>query len=405
MSPTQDEPTLQEMSRRLTELEQVHARLHEELGALQAKHSTAREQLRPLPQDVLGVFSSSVAGTPAVSATGTNGAHGVTATSDSGTGVYAQSSNLLGLHAVGGGANPTPPDQLPKAAILAEGGPSLGIFATSNGDAIYVNGGNELGSFAIRAVGMHGGATSGGVSSYSYEGTGVVAQSAHLVGLHAVGGGAISTPPDQLPASAVYADGGPGFGVYALNDSAASAILAQNNNGDGVDASSTNGTGVYAQSSNLLGLHAVGGGATPAVPPPITQAAIFAEGGPNVGVYATSQSSTGVQGQSDTSTGVSGITESGFGVTANGGSGGVALQVIGKIEVQGNLVGSVTMAAGKKTLTVNNAAATANSLILLTPLNNPQAFLWIGARKAGSFTIDASKALPTNVTILFLIIN
>jgi hypothetical protein len=63
-------------------------------------------------------------------------------------------------------------------------------------------------------------------------------------------------------------------------------------------------------------------------------------------------------------------------------------------------VGSVTMAANTRTLTVGNAAATANSLVLLTPLDNPQAFLWIGARSTGSFTIDASQPSPTNVTII-----
>ena len=62
------------------------------------------------------------------------------------------------------------------------------------------------------------------------------------------------------------------------------------------------------------------------------------------------------------------------------------------------------MEAGTKTLKVNNAGAPANSLIFLTPLEDPQA-LWIGARKAGSFTIDTSKALPAKVTIVFLIIN
>ena len=63
------------------------------------------------------------------------------------------------------------------------------------------------------------------------------------------------------------------------------------------------------------------------------------------------------------------------------------------------------MEAGTKTPKVNNAGAPANSLIFLTPLEDPQAFLWIGARKAGSFTIDTSKTLPAKVTIAFLIIN
>jgi len=79
--------------------------------------------------------------------------------------------------------------------------------------------------------------------------------------------------------------------------------------------------------------------------------------------------------------------------------------VIGKVEVQGNSVGTVTMGKKATTLTVANPAATPNSLIFLMPLDNPQEFLWIAARKAGSFTIDAGKALPSPVNIMFLIIN
>ncbi len=64
------------------------------------------------------------------------------------------------------------------------------------------------------------------------------------------------------------------------------------------------------------------------------------------------------------------------------------------------------MPTGHKTLNVNNAAATANSLIFLMPLETPaQAFLSIGARSAGSFTIDASTAQTKPMTIGYLIIN
>ena len=138
-----------------------------------------------------------------------------------------------------------------------------------------------------------------------------------------------------------------------------------------IAAVSQSGTGILGVSHSGIGVHAVGGGAT-SRPPPVTEAAIFAEGGPGIGVLA---------------------------------SGAVALQVIGKVEIQGNSAGTVAMAAGATTMTVTNPAATANSLIFLTPLDNPQAFLWVAARNAGSFTIDASGALPTPVTIMFLIIN
>jgi hypothetical protein len=99
-----------------------------------------------------GVFTSNVESIPAVSATGDNGANGVDASSDSGTGVsvfcvggigvFAQSvrgigvsaqsdsdspgvfaqnrGNGIGVHAVGGGAAPSTTN-LPVAAIFAEG--------------------------------------------------------------------------------------------------------------------------------------------------------------------------------------------------------------------------------------------------------------------------------------------
>ena len=100
-----------------------------------------------------------------------------------------------------------------------------------------------------------------------------------------------------------------------------------------------------------------------------------------------------------------GVAGGGMGA-ADGGVAGVALQLIGKIQVQGNSVGSVTLGAGKRTLKVSNAAATADSLIFLMPLETPpQAFLSIGARSAGSFTIEAGTAQTKPMTIGFLIIN
>ena len=44
-----------------------------------------------------GIFSSSTSGTPAVKATGTNGAHGVQASSDSGYGLYGKSTSNYGI--------------------------------------------------------------------------------------------------------------------------------------------------------------------------------------------------------------------------------------------------------------------------------------------------------------------
>jgi len=251
---------------------------------------------------------------------------------------------------------------------------------------------------SVPAVGATGTDGADGLYSQSDTGVGVVAISDSSFG--ALGFSVTSV-------GVVGASGGP----------AAEAIALRSALGEG-------SIGVFAQSQSGIGVHAVGGGATATAGGPLPVAAVFAEGGPGIGINATSDSTAiiatsgsgigveascqngpGIQGGSITSTGVSGTTESGIGVAANGGSAGVALQVIGKVEVQGNSVGSITMAKNAKTLTVPNAAATANSLILLTPLDDPQAFLWIGARSAGSFTIEASEALPTKVNIAFLIIN
>src|SRR5438270_11471348 len=49
-----------------------------------------------------GNFNSSVAGTPAVSASGTNGAAGITVTSDSGTAVVGTSQSSYGISGGGG---------------------------------------------------------------------------------------------------------------------------------------------------------------------------------------------------------------------------------------------------------------------------------------------------------------
>jgi hypothetical protein len=206
--------------------------------------------------------------------------------------------------------------------------------------------------------------------------------------------GAFESSNPAIPAvSAEGADGADG--IIASSDSgravvavsgSGTGVIAASTSGSGIAGSSGTGTGVFALSDRGIGVHAVGGGATAADPPPVSAAAILAEGGPH--------------------TGLSAVTSTGIGISATATSpAGLALQVTGKVHIQGSSVGSVTMAANIKTLKVSNAAATADSLIFLTPLGPPQAFLWIGARSEGSFTIEASEETPNPVTIGFLIIN
>lgn len=184
-------------------------------------------------------------------------------------------------------------------------------------------------------------------------------------------------------------------GIDARSFGSGQAVSAEAfGDGIGVAVLSGSGTAVFAQSQSGIGVQAIGAGTTPTVPSPQPQAAIFAQSSTSVGVAATSFEGIAVNAESETGTGV--VAQS---------TSGTALSVIGTVQVQGNSVGSVTMAAGTTTLTVKNGAATVQSLIFLTPLDNPQAFLWISAQSAGSFTIEASTALPTPVTIVFLIIN
>ena len=199
MSTTSEEPTIHELLSRLAELEQAHACLQEELTNVRAERVPVAEeqtstQTRPRPRRSsrrkvlrkgLGVavatvgagamlelssgtalakpigpgdFASSVSGTPAVRATGTNGADGVDASSDSGIGVKATSTSGTGL-----------------------------VATSSSGDGIH-------------------GSTSG-------SGAGVLAQTGTGAGLHAVIGGT----PTSAPSTAVFAEGNAAFGVYATS--------------------------------------------------------------------------------------------------------------------------------------------------------------------------------------------
>jgi hypothetical protein len=130
MSLQQDEPILRELVNRLAEVEQANARLHEELGALRAERSTAPEQLVPRPLDVLGVFSSSVAGIPAVRATGTGGADGVDATSDSGFGVFASSQSSAGVVAQSQSSDGVVAQSQSGAGVVAQSVSGRGVFAS-----------------------------------------------------------------------------------------------------------------------------------------------------------------------------------------------------------------------------------------------------------------------------------
>jgi hypothetical protein len=130
-------------------------------------------------------------------------------------------------------------------------------------------------------------------------------------------------------------------------------------------------------------------------------------------VSATSASGVGVLGQSNGSGfGVDASSASGTALRARAGTANkVALVAQGLLQLQpspaggASPVGQVTLPSGTTSVAVTTPAATPQSTILLTPLNNPHAWLWVSGRTAGSFTVRASAAPPNNVAIQYLIIN
>jgi hypothetical protein len=183
------------------------------------------------------------------------------------------------------------------------------------------------------------------------------------------------------------------IGVSATSDSSTaitgiastngSGVFGESNSGYGLYGASSSGSGVYASSTTSYGVQ---GGSTS-----------------GIGVNGSSTSSPGVEGISSDSAGVAGISTNGPGVLARGSS-GPALRVMGHVQVQGNAVGLATLLAGHTSVTVTTSTATASSNVLLTPLANPKANLWV-SRAAGSFTIHASAAPSANLSIAYLIIN
>lgn len=292
MSTSPGEPTLEALAARMAALE----------------HALAALQPAPLPPRGC-VCSSATAAVPAVQAIGTNGAAGVNASSDTGVGLVTQSGAAVGLVAVGGGAVPPAPGA--QAAIVAQGGPSYGLLArtdSANLPAVYGQGDS--------GGGVTGESTAGdGVVGQSDSGTGVFARSVRGIGLHAVGVGATPTTP-QLDA-AIFAEGGPGYGLYANSDTPyIAAVSGQNPSGTGVVGQSINYFGVNGLSANGVGVwgYSDSGGY-----------GVLGENTNEIGVGGFSTSGTGVYGQSTSDAGVAGESTSGYGVLGDSSSGdGVA---------------------------------------------------------------------------------
>lgn len=224
-----------------------------------------------------------------------------------------------------------------------------------------------------------------------------------------------------------------GTGVLGQTQSASSFALGVSGispHGIGVSGTSTFGTGVVG-SGNFEGVvgkatgsngdGVVGTGASTGVSGTGTGPSGFGVSGRgSIGVTGTSSATAGIGAQGIAfgpgGRGVVGSSTQGDGVAgfASGATNaavsasnptGVGLRVRGSVQIQGSAAGEVTLPAGATTQTVSAAAATAQSQVLLTPLQDPGARLWISGRAAGGFTISASQPVPAAVTIQYLVIN
>ncbi len=168
------------------------------------------------PNDNVGNFSSSNSSVPAVTATGTNGATGVQAISDSGTGLVAQSTSGDAIHATGPGGS--------KSAVYADGGNSNAVYAVSSGAG-------KSGVF-----GFNSSSTGYGIYGEGDTGTAVRGGTTSGIAVQATANGSSLNNAGVLN-TAVLADGGVTYGLYATNSNGSvSTIFASNTaaNGAGV---------------------------------------------------------------------------------------------------------------------------------------------------------------------------
>jgi hypothetical protein len=185
-------------------------------------------------------------------------------------------------------------------------------------------------------------------------------------------------------AAPAHANGSEGPTTFTATGGA-TAVSAQSDTGVGLIGFSDSGAGVEANSHTGYGLSATSG--------------------TGVSVEAYSTSVVAVDARSNTGTGLHAVSNSGIGAILESTS-GVAVQVKGRIQVQGDCIGQAFMRSGTSSLVVNAHGVTPNSLILLTPLSYWEGgVLSVFGRKNGSFTINSTMTLIADATIGYLIVN
>lgn len=159
-----------------------------------------------------GVFSSNVSSTPAVLATGTNGARGVTGSSDTGYGVTGVSTSSVGIRG-----------------------------ASTSGSGVYGTSASTTGTQA----GVYGQDSSGSANGMGTYGTSVNGYGVHGNSTNGIG---------------VYGTSSSDHGVYGdTTGNGAAGVFGQD------DSSTIYSFGVYANSTNGTGLYANGGTGTAAL--------------------------------------------------------------------------------------------------------------------------------------------
>lgn len=178
----------------------------------------------------------------------------------------------------------------------------------------------------------------------------------------------------------------------------ATAVSAQSDSGAGVNGFSASGAGVWATSHSGYGLSAQSG----------TGVSIEAYSMSVIAVEAQSTNGIGLYAQSDSGPGLHAVSKSNIGAILENTS-GVAVQVKGHIQIQGDCIGQTYMEHDDDQIVVYSPAATLNSLILLTPLDPCNAVLSV-TRGTGLFTIhitrfDTGALKFDTVHIAYLIVN
>jgi hypothetical protein len=277
-----------------------------EQGFLQARKThfprgnmQRKEQLMSMTQEEPGAFASSVKETPAVTATGTNAAVGVYASSDSGTAVRADCDSGTAIYG----------HSVSDVAVFGVTSMGEGVFGTSSSSGVGVHGFSTSGQ-AVLGLSTHGtaiyGSSENGMAG-GFDGNVQVKGNLSLTGNNVALSVASSGVGVSAEADAGYAIFGHSKGSDAIRG--ASDILA------GVFGRSDSGVGVFGTSESGLagqfdGNVQVTGNLS--VASSVKEAPAVKATGTNAadGVRADSDSGYGVFGNSSTGTGVLGVTQS-----------------------------------------------------------------------------------------------